>query len=269
MITVKNLTKRFRSLTVLNDLSMSFNSGTATAIIGPNGSGKTTLMKCILGLVTPTKGSITINGVDAVGNADSRKDLGYMSQIARFPDNLTPLDVIGMVKGLRKGHASSSEEERHEPSSEEELIDLFELRAHVRKPMRALSGGSRQKVSAVIALMFAPSVLLLDEPTAGLDPIATGRLKHRILGVKERGGTVLITSHILSDVEELADRIVFLLEGSVVYDGTMPDLLELTSESNLERAIAVMMQRNPQSPLPSTIQSATQSPLPSTRKMPS
>lgn len=266
MISVNNLTKRFRALPVLNDLSLSFGTGTATAIIGPNGSGKTTLMKCILGLVTPTHGSIVINGVNAVGNAASRKDLGYMSQIARFPDNLTPHDVIGMVKGLRKGHA---------PTSEEELIDLIELRAHTHKPMRALSGGSRQKVSAVIALMFAPSVLLLDEPTAGLDPIASGSLKHHILGIKEHGGTVLITSHILSDVEELADRIVFLHEGSVVYDGTMPDLLALTSESNLERAIAVMMQSPTLAPvagvlpgpLPSALLDVVAGPS-STRKMP-
>lgn len=232
MITINNLTKRFRTLTVLNNLTLSFHPGTATAIIGPNGSGKTTLMKCILGLVTPTNGLVVINGVNAIGNAASRKDLGYMSQIARFPDNLTPHDVIGMVKGLRKGH---------EPTTEEELIDLFALRAHAHKPMKALSGGSRQKVSAVIALMFDPSVLLLDEPTAGLDPVATGSLKERITAIKTHGGTVLITSHILSDVEELADRIVFLHEGSVVYDGTMLDLLTLTSETNLERAIAVMM----------------------------
>ena len=169
MITINNLTKRFRAATVLSNLSLSFASGTATAIIGPNGSGKTTLMKCILGLVTPTTGSIAINGVNAIGNAASRNDLGYMSQIARFPDNLTPLEVIGMVKGLRKSHAPTSGEEHHAPSSEEELIDLFELRPHVRKPMRTLSGGSRQKVSAVIAMMFTPTVLLLDEPTAGLD----------------------------------------------------------------------------------------------------
>jgi Cu-processing system ATP-binding protein len=232
MIVIDHLTKRFRKATVLHDLSLTFQAGTATAIIGPNGSGKTTLMKSILGLVTPTRGSITIDGVNAVGNAESRRNLGYMSQIARYPDNLTPLDVIGMVKGLRADASATGEEE---------LIDLFDLRPHVDKPMRALSGGTRQKVSAIIALMFTPRVLLLDEPTAGLDPIATGRLKDRIGRVKQQGGTVLITSHILSDIEELADRIVFLHEGSVVYDGTMHDLLTLTSEASLERAIAAMM----------------------------
>lgn len=232
MIIIDHLTKRFRKATVLQDLSLTFAPGTATAIIGPNGSGKTTLMKCILGLVTPSAGNISINGMHAIGNAESRRGLGYMSQIARYPDNLTPLDVIGMVKGLRSDATATNEDE---------LIDAFDLRPHVNKPMRALSGGTRQKVSAIIALMFHPSVLLLDEPTAGLDPIATGRLKDRIEAVKQRGGTILITSHILSDIAELADRIVFLHEGTVVYDGTMRDLLTLTSESTLERAIASMM----------------------------
>lgn len=232
MIHIEHLTKRFRSSTVLNNISLSFQPGTATAIIGPNGSGKTTLMKCILGLVTPTSGTIQINGVQAIGNAASRKDLGYMSQIARYPDNLSPIDIIGMVKGLRQ--------DIHD-SCEEALIEMFQLTAHANKPMRALSGGSRQKVSAIIALMFQPSVMLLDEPTAGLDPIATGRLKQQIRKAKHSNGTILITSHILSDVEELADRIVFLLEGSVIYDGTMADLLAQTAEPNLEQAIASMM----------------------------
>lgn len=232
MISITNLTKRFRKAVVLNDLTLAFDPGTTTAIIGPNGSGKTTLMKCILGLVTPTSGTISINNISAINNADSRKSLGYMSQIARYPDNLTATDIIAMVKGLRKGATTTSEAE---------LIDLFDLQPHMHKPMRALSGGSRQKVSAVISMMFRPNVLLLDEPTAGLDPIASGRLKARIQVLAKDGGTVLVTSHVLSDIEELAHRIVVLHEGTVFYDGTTAKLLSETNETTLERAIATMM----------------------------
>ncbi|MBL7973650.1 MAG: ABC transporter ATP-binding protein [Candidatus Kapabacteria bacterium] len=231
MITVEHLHKSFGNHTVLHDISFTMNSGSVTAVLGPNGSGKTTFMKCLLGLVRPQKGSITINGVHANGNGAYRSMLGYMPQIARFPENLTANEVFDMVRDIR-GITETTENN---------LIDFFELREHCNKPLRSLSGGSRQKVSAVAALMFSPQVLLLDEPTAGLDPITSGRLKDYVLVQKQKGTTVVLTSHILSEVEELADHIIYLLDGTVYYNGTLTQLKATTGESTLERALASLL----------------------------
>lgn len=222
MITVSQLSKRFRQHQVLNNLTLNFPTGTVTAIIGPNGSGKTTLMKCILGLVTPNNGTIDVD----------RLGLGYMAQIARYPENLTAREVIEMIAALHPDR---------KPVETQQLIERFELPQHLDKPMRALSGGTRQKVGAVIAMMFGPTSLLLDEPTAGLDPIASERLKERIAEFRNSGTTVLITSHILSEIQELADRVVYLHEGNVLYDGDVATLLASTGASNLSKAIAEMM----------------------------
>lgn len=232
MIEISNLNKHFGDHHVLKNLSLEFPSGSVTAVIGPNGSGKTTLMKSILGLVSPNEGSIKVNGIQAINNAESRESVGYMAQIARYPENLTAQEVIDMVRGLRK---------RDVGAAMKELIDRFDLTPHLNKPMRALSGGTRQKVGAVIALMFKPEALLLDEPTAGLDPIATESLKSEILSCRERGATVLITSHILTEIQELANRVVYLHEGNIVYDGNIQALLERSGTDSLPKAIASMM----------------------------
>lgn len=231
MITLTNIEKRFRSLQVLRGISATLQSGSITAIIGPNGSGKTTLMKSIVGLVRPESGTIHVDDIVAIDNPSCRFNIGYMSQVARYPENLTPSDLITMVRTVRGGQSDIAEE----------LIDEFQLADHLRKPMRTLSGGTRQKVGAVIALMFHPSTLLLDEPTAGLDPIVTERLKDRIRMIRNSGATVLITSHVLSEIQELADRIIYLHEGSIAYDGTVTELLESTGQTALGRSIATIM----------------------------
>jgi len=231
MIDISALSKSFKQSKVLRDVSVHFPDQSVTAVIGPNGSGKTTLMKCILGLVRPDHGSISINGISAVGSANGRKELGYMSQIAQYPDNLTPLDLFAMIERVRSTTSTRTTL----------LIDQFDLGPHLKKPMRTLSGGTRQKVGAIIALMFEPRVLLLDEPTAGLDPISTGVLKDLIIETRAKGATILITSHILSEIQELAERAIFLHEGTTVFDGTVASLLERTGEDSLERSIATMM----------------------------
>ncbi|MBI2794823.1 MAG: ABC transporter ATP-binding protein [Ignavibacteria bacterium] len=214
MIVIDHLTKRFGKHTVLNNLSLEFRPGTVTAIIGPNGSGKSTLMKCILGLVKPTEGSVVINGFNALTDVRCHADIGYMAQIARYPDNLKAREVIDMVKGLRERTADTSDT----------LINAFDLKPHLNKPMRTLSGGTRQKVGAVVALMFSPHSLLLDEPTAGLDPVASQQMKDQIEAAKIRGAAVIITSHIIAEIEELADRAVFLHEGMVIHEGSVSSI---------------------------------------------
>ncbi len=235
MIQINHLCKSFRSLHVLQDLTATLPSGSVTAVIGPNGSGKTTLMKCIVGLVQPDSGAITVDGVSTINNPMSRTTIGYMSQVVHYPENLTPRDLINMVRGVRpKGIVDIAEE----------LINDVQLNGHLDKPMRALSGGTRQKVGTVLAFMFLPTTLLLDEPTAGLDPVVTERLKERIISVRDSGTTVLITSHVLSEIQELASRIIYLHEGQPIFDGTVDELLARTGHDVLSRAVASIMSQN-------------------------
>lgn len=231
MITITDLNKRFRSLQVLRSVSAAIPSGTVTAVIGPNGSGKTTLMKCIMGLVRPDTGSIVIDGIPAIDNPASRVGIGYMSQVARYPDNLTPNELLAMVRGIRASH--------HDDAVN--LIAAFDLGPHMAKPMRTLSGGTRQKVGAVLALMFQPSTILLDEPTAGLDPLSSERLKEQVMSARHSGATILISSHILSEVQELADRVLYVHEGRIAHEATVQELLDRTGQTTLSKAIAGIM----------------------------
>jgi Cu-processing system ATP-binding protein len=231
MISIQDLVKRFGRLEVLRELNANIQENKITAIVGHNGSGKTTLIKCLLGLDNYESGSISIKDFELNGDWNYRKQIGYMPQIARFPENLTASEVITMISDLRSGSSTEAES----------LIDYFRLRTEMEKPLKHLSGGTRQKVNAIVALMFDPEILILDEATAGLDPISSSLLKDRILAEKDAGKTVIITSHIMSEIQELADTILYLLDGKIFFDGPVDVLIKQTGERNLERAIAKMM----------------------------
>jgi Cu-processing system ATP-binding protein len=233
MIRIRGLRKQFGQAVVLRDVDLDVPAGRVTAILGPNGAGKTTLMKSCLGLVRPDAGEISINGVVLDGGADYRRDIGYMPQIPRYPENLSVREILAMIRDLRgeKGALDT------------ELVDVFGLEAHIDKPFRALSGGNRQRVSAAIAFMFRPQLLFLDEPTAGLDPVASSTLKDRIAREKADGRTIVLTSHIMSEVEELADGVIYLLDGRIDFERSVTELMDGTGEATLERAIARMMIR--------------------------
>ena len=231
MIRVTGLTKRFGALHVLRGLDLEIGEGRVTAIVGPNGAGKTTLMKAVLGLTRSDGGEIVIVGERVGDDPRYRSNVGYMPQIARFPENLTAAELIAMVRDLRGNDASV----------DEDLIERFKLGDHLRKPLRTLSGGTRQKVNAVLAFLFRPSLLVLDEPTAGLDPVSSGILKDKIAEVRDSGRTVIVTSHVLSELDALADDIAFLVDGRVRYAGSVHDLKLSTRQLSLERAIAQVM----------------------------
>lgn len=232
MISIRGLHKRFKRLDVLKGIDLEIEAGKVNAIVGPNASGKTTIIKSILGLVKPNDGEISVKSQKLNGVWDYKKDIGYMPQIARFPENLTADEVIRLVRGLRDDGAKL----------DFELVDSFKLKKEMGKPLRTLSGGTRQKVSAVIAFLFCPDILILDEPTAGLDPVSSSILKDKILKEKASGKTVILTSHIMSEIEELSDSIVFLVEGKIYFKGSLDNIRENTKETKLERAIARMMQ---------------------------
>lgn len=236
MIQFENITKSYGTKTVLNNVSVEFSQTKTTALLGPNGSGKSTMIKSILGLVKPESGTITINGTTISNSDEYRQLIGFMAQVARYPDNLSIDELFSMIEDVRLNISSQKED----------LITLFELQQHRKKPMKILSGGTRQKVGAVAALMFDSPILILDEPSVGLDPRMTLRLKEYLLEEKHKSKTIILTTHILHEVEELADELIFLLEGSIIFKGNPEYLLQMTAQSTFERAIACMLSNPPQ-----------------------
>jgi Cu-processing system ATP-binding protein len=216
---------------VLDGIDLAIRPGRVTAVVGPNGAGKTTLIKCVLGLANPDSGTIVVDGVPASSDGRYRTAIGYMPQIARFPENLSATDLFAMMRDLRGAAAR-----------DEELIATLGLREYLDKPLRVLSGGTRQKVNASLAFLFAPSVLILDEPTSGLDPVSSGVVKDKILAERAKGRTCVLTSHVMTELEELADDIAFLVDGRIRFSGAVNLLKRMTRQLSLERAIAHVME---------------------------
>ncbi|HQR17947.1 MAG TPA: ABC transporter ATP-binding protein [Gemmatimonadales bacterium] len=227
------LRKRFGRLAALDGVDIQVAPGRVTALVGPNGAGKSTLIKCLLGLVRPDEGSILLGGNPLGAGWAYRRELGYMPQAPRFPDNLTGREVVAMLRDLR-GRGGDHDEE---------LLDWFGESGALDRPVRVLSGGTRQKLNAAIAFLFRPVLLILDEPTAGLDPVASGILKDKIRRVRDAGATVVLSSHLMAELEELAEDLVFLVEGRVRYAGPLSGLKERTGEAGLERAMAALLKR--------------------------
>lgn len=227
MITIQNIHKKFGKVKVLKGLDLEINSGGIFAVLGPNGSGKTTLIKSILGMVIPDEGTINIQNKNILKAHLYRNNINYLPQIANFPANLTVTELLQMIKDIRTKNAN-----------EIDLIKQFDLKPFLKQKLGNLSGGTRQKVNLVLTFMFDSEIIILDEPTTGLDPISLIRLKEIIQQEKSKGKTILITSHIMSFVEEISDEIVFLLDGKIYFKGKITKLKEQTNQSDLEHAIA-------------------------------
>jgi Cu-processing system ATP-binding protein len=234
MIIANNVTKKFGRLTALDNVSVTCNKGECIALVGPNGSGKTTLIKSILGMVVPDSGFITFNENNILHHWKYRSHIGYMPQVGRYPDNMTIGQVLDMMKDIRQP----------EKILDEDLIDAFQLQPLCKKRMRTLSGGTRQKVSACIAFLFDPDVLILDEPTAGLDPVASEQLKEKISLEKKKGKLVMITSHVLSELDDLVTEVIYMQDGVLRFHKPIEDLQTDTGEKKLARAIAHYMQHS-------------------------
>lgn len=229
MIEFINIQKKFGKQDVLHGIDLKFDQAGIFAILGPNGSGKTTLIKSLMGMVHPTDGQILIDGQIKKGY-EYRSNIAYLPQIARFPENLSVNEFLDFIENIR-GIASRKFD----------LLDAFGVYKFTGKKLRALSGGMRQKVNLVSALMYDTQTIVLDEPTIGLDPVALIALKDWIRKEQGAGKTILLTTHIMDIVEELADEIVFLLDGKVYYRGSQQELLEKTNTPNTEHAIAQLL----------------------------
>jgi len=233
MIRIEHLKKRFKKLYALDDVSAEFSRGQVTALIGPNGSGKTTLIKSILGMVRPDSGNIYFDDQSIKNDYKYRSHIGYMPQIGRFPDNMKASRLIQMMKDIRNA----------DENTDEELFKAFQIESIGQKTMQSLSGGTRQKVNATLAFLFNPKVLILDEPTAGLDPVSSEILKQKIIREATDGKLVLITSHILSDLEDVATNVIYLQEGKIHFSDSLENIQEYTGQIRLGKAIAQLMQQ--------------------------
>ncbi|MBE2281468.1 MAG: ABC transporter ATP-binding protein [Ignavibacteriaceae bacterium] len=205
MIEVVNIYKSYKKIKALTGVSHNFQSGIISTIAGPNGSGKTTLIKCILGFLFPESGEILFKGKSIKRETEYKKFFGYMSQNASFPENLKVIEILDFLKGLRKDVTNY----------DEELIEQLNYGREFDKKFGSLSGGNRQKLNAVIAFLFNPEVVILDEPTAGLDPGSASILIEKIFNSKRQGKSIIITTHIKDEIDKLSDELLIMNEGKI------------------------------------------------------
>ncbi len=226
MIEFQNIQKKFGKQQVLKSIDLKLEEPAIYAILGPNGSGKTTLIKSLMGMVKINEGKISFNGKTLAGD-DYRKQISYLPQIARFPENLSANEFFSLIENLR-GPAQRKQE----------AIKWFGVEEFLDKTLRNLSGGMRQKINLVSCLMYDSPIVVLDEPSIGLDPVAMIALKKWILEERAKGKHILLCSHLMDLVQELADEVIFLMNGVVHFKGNIQKLLEETGAHNLESAIA-------------------------------
>ncbi|MCZ2100072.1 MAG: ABC transporter ATP-binding protein [Chitinophagales bacterium] len=231
MIELRDISKNFGLTHALNHVNLKLGGEQCIGLIGPNACGKTTMIKSILSIVVPTKGDILIEGKSIKNDVSYKAAIGYMPQIGRYPENMTIGQVVDMIKSIRNSH---------EPL-DEELWRAFELEGMKDKKMHTLSGGTIQKVSATIAFMFNPKILILDEPTAGLDPLASEILRDKIKKERKNGKLIMITSHLLNELNDVLSHIVFMEEGKIVFYKDIESLLEETGQPSISKAISHLL----------------------------
>ncbi|HLQ83804.1 MAG TPA: ABC transporter ATP-binding protein [Pseudogracilibacillus sp.] len=216
MIEIKNLTQDFSNGKGIFDVSFNVNKGEVFGFLGPNGSGKTTTIRHLMGYMKPQVGQTTINNLDTWKNqSEVRKSLGYLPGEISFLDGLTGESFLNMMVGMQG---------INNKSRREDLIELFQL--DTKLSIRKMSKGTKQKVGIITTFMHDPDIYILDEPTAGLDPLMQKTFIDLVLKEKSRGKTFLISSHSLPEIERTCDRIAIIREGKIV---TIKDIHELHS----------------------------------------
>lgn len=215
VIRIDGLTKRFGKLDALNGVDMRVAKGEVRAFLGPNGAGKSTTIRCLLGILKPTSGNVLLFERDAWKDAVALHErIAYVPGDVNLWDNLTGGEVIDMFIGMRRAKVEYKKREKY--------LELFEL--DPAKKCRTYSKGNRQKVALVAAFASEAELFVLDEPTSGLDPLLERVFQDTIQDLKAKGKTVLLSSHIMSEVEKLADRVSLIKDGKIVLEGSMGEI---------------------------------------------
>lgn len=218
VLNVQHLTKNFKKNTAIDDLSFTLGEGHIVALTGPNGAGKTTTLKCIIGLLNPTKGQIEIMG------QDNRSDLAKVNAgyIPEIPELYPMLTIWQHLKFIALAYRLTGWESAAEGMLRE--FDLFEKKDELCK---SLSKGMKQKVSIICALLHNSQLILVDEPMVGLDPKAIREFKNLLLRLREEGRTILLSTHMLDTAENLCDEVMVMNKGSLIFKGTLEELKEM------------------------------------------
>jgi ABC-type multidrug transport system ATPase subunit len=208
-IHVSNLTKKFKDFVALNDVSFNVEAGETFALLGPNGSGKTTTLKCMVGLTLPTSGNIAVEGFDVWRNGrEAKRLMSFLPQRVSFSDQLTGREVLEFYCRLRRIPSQRIDETLNTPN--------FHFNGFFEQPVSQFSGGMIQRLGLAVACLPDAPVLVLDEPTVSLDPNGAIQFREFLASLKRKGKTIIFSSHMLTDVEQLADRVAILIGGKLV-----------------------------------------------------
>ena len=226
VIETTDLTKNFGSLTAVNKLNLKVQKNTIHGFLGPNGAGKTTTIKILVGLLKPTSGSVKVLGQEVhVDDADSWLGIGYMSELPKFPKHLKGaemLDIYGRMYGM-------TEQQRAEQIPK--LIDLVGLKGRENDLVGKYSKGMQQRIGIAQALLNSPELVILDEPSIGLDPVGMVEVRELVKTISKEGITVFLSSHLLFEVEQICDHVTIINKGLMLASDTLPNVSSLISES--------------------------------------
>ncbi len=221
MISYEKFSKHYGSLAAVRELDLEVHDGETLALVGPNGSGKTTTLKSALGLVRPSAGRVTVNGIDvATDGCAARRRIGYLPQRLSFPDGCSALQVIRLYADLRGEDARAVAA----------LLERVGLDRDAERAVENFSGGMRQRLGIAISLLGDPDILILDEPTSALDPSGALMMRDLVREIGMDGKTVLLSSHDLSEVEALADRVAVFAGGRMVALGDLDQLAAVAAK---------------------------------------
>ncbi len=212
-IVISNLTKLYGKTVGIKDLTLNIKQGEIFGFLGPNGAGKTTTIRCMLNILIPNQGSVKINGEIVSRNSSHLKnDIGYLPGELYYPKGFSVKNLLDYIESLKEKPCSRKEE----------LLKRFNLETH--KKIQALSHGNKQKLGIILAFMHDPSMLILDEPSTGLDPLLQQTLYDLILEEKEKGKTIFFSSHNLDEVQKICDRVAIISEGELISLENVSDL---------------------------------------------
>ena len=212
-IVISNLTKLYGKTVGIKDLTLNIKQGEIFGFLGPNGAGKTTTIRCMLNILIPNQGSVKINGEIVSRNSSHLKnDIGYLPGELYYPKGFSVKNLLDYIESLKEKPCSRKEE----------LLKRFNLETH--KKIQALSHGNKQKLGIILAFMHDPSMLILDEPSTGLDPLLQQTLYDLILEEKEKGKTIFFSSHNLDEVQKICDRVAIISEGELISLDNVSDL---------------------------------------------